>query len=94
MPDRVCTGAKALTVDEFRGDEVSSTSFVDAVDREDVRVIERGCRSRLLLKAAQAIVVLRLLGRKELERNLATERGVVREIDLAHTAGAKLRTIR
>ena len=62
-----------------------------AVDRGDVRVIERGEQLRLALQTAH---VLRIVGNRrgqDLERDLAVEPGVGRAVDLTHAAGTERR---
>ena len=56
------------------------------VDGDDVQVVEGRGRARLLLEAAQAHSVLRVLGRQELQSDLAAEARVLREINLAPPA--------
>ena len=49
--------AQGLAVDELSRNEMTCIAFVNFMDRENVRMIERGDRLGLLHKAAHAIVV-------------------------------------
>jgi hypothetical protein len=61
----------------------------DAVDRDDVRMIEGGDRLGFTLKALATIGVVGHLWRKHLEGHLALEPGILGRVDLAHAAGAQ-----
>ena len=61
----------------------------DAVDRRDVRMIERGERARLPFEAAKAVGIAAELVPQHLERDLAPKPRVARPVDLAHAAGAE-----
>ena len=70
---------------------MSAVRFVDAVDRADVRMVQR--RQDLGL-AAEARQPFRIVGeriRKDLERHLAAQLGVSRAIHLTHAACAERR---
>ena len=60
----------------------------DVVDRDDVRVVQRPGRLRLLLEAPQAVRVLRVRGGQDLDRDVALQPRVAGAIDLAHPARA------
>ena len=47
---------------------------LEAMERRDVRVVERGEHARLALEARQALGVVRHLVEQELDRHLAAER--------------------
>ena len=59
----------------------------DVVNRENIRVIERGGRARLLLEAAQPLRVGQEFRRQQLDRDVTLEPRVVRAIHLAHSSG-------
>ena len=63
--------------------------LLEPVDRGDVRVVEGGEEVRLALEAAEALGVLRDLGRQHLDRDVAAEVRVGGAVDLAHAAGAE-----
>ena len=70
----------------------SSPSCADVVDGEDVRMIERRGRARLLLEPLAQLVVLAASTRAEnLQRDRTLQLLVVREVDLAHPARAEER---
>ena len=58
-------------------------------DREDVGMVERRGRLRLLLEAAQPVRRLRNIGRKNLDGDVALEHAVARAIHLAHSTGTE-----
>jgi len=60
----------------------------EAINGGDVRVIERRENLRLAAEAGDAVRRECEGGRKNLQRNVATELRVARLIDLAHSAGA------
>jgi hypothetical protein len=61
------------------------------VDRNHVRVVERGRELRLTEEALPEVGVLHQLGCDQLQRHRPLERGVMREIDHAHTAAPEER---
>ena len=82
--------AKRLPVDVLHRDEVAVLRDADVVDRDDLRMVERGNRPRLLREPAPDLRVGEESLREELQRDLPTERRVFRQEDLAHPAGAEL----
>jgi len=72
--------------DVFHHEVVQSAFALDAVDRNDVRVVELGGRFRLLLEAAHDLLVLRHVGGQHLDRHVALERQVVRQEHGPHAA--------
>ena len=78
-----------LALDELRDDEGPAVELAEVVDDHDVRVVQTRRGPRFLVEAAQPIAVGGELRRQELERHGPIELGVVREIDLAHPAGAE-----
>jgi hypothetical protein len=54
-------------------------------------MIEQSRGTRLLLEAAQAVVILGEGSRKYLDRDLTTESWIARPVDLSHPAGTKRR---
>jgi hypothetical protein len=86
----------AIRRDEFRPDDswyllsvncgillTNTTNLTDFVNGDDVRMIERGSRFRLLHEAAHAFLVLPELRREQFERDLAVEPHVLGKINLA-----------
>ena len=60
-----------------------------AVDRADVRMIERREKLRLALEARDALGIDARSLQHDLDRDVAPELRVARAIDLAHPAGPK-----
>src|SRR6185369_4915972 len=83
--------AERLPVHELHRDEDRVAGGPDLVDRDDVRVVERGRRARLLLEALPAVRVGGELRREDLDRDLASEPRVARAVDLAHSSRAERR---
>src|SRR5262249_3498667 len=61
-----------------------------AVQRRDVRVVERRERARLALELAEALAIERQVLGQRLERDAALELGIAREIDDTHAAAPQL----
>jgi hypothetical protein len=81
--------AQRTSVDELRRDERRFAGPADLVDREDVRMIQCRGGPGFLHKPAQAVLVRRDFDRQNLQRDLAIERGVLRQVHLAHPARAE-----
>ena len=58
------------------------------MNRDDVRMIERGCRLRFLDEAAAAALIGDPIGGQHFDGDLAPQPWVARAIDLAHAPGA------
>ena len=80
---------QVLAGDELEHEERLAVRLVEAVDRGDVRVVERGEQVRLAPEAREALFVPRELGRQHLDRDLAVELGVARAEHFAHPPGAE-----
>ncbi len=77
-------------VQEFHGDESLAVLLINFVDGADVGMVERRCRLRLPLKAAERLRVAGNLSGKELERDEAVQLHILGFVHHAHTAAAKL----
>ena len=66
-------------------------AVLEAVDRRDVRMVERGEDLRLALEAREPLGIARERVGQNLQRDVAVELGVAGPIDLAHPAGADRR---
>jgi hypothetical protein len=65
---------QSLSFNKLHGDIIRSARIpVDLVNRDDIRVVERGSRLCLLGKAANPIVVIRARGAEDLERDKTVE---------------------
>src|SRR6266700_6765257 len=81
--------AQRVSLNVFGGNEVRGLCLSNLIDGQDVRMIERRSRLRLLLEAPQAISIRRQFRGQQLERHSAFQPSVFREVDLAHPAGAQ-----
>ena len=61
---------------------------IDLVNRDDVRMIERGGRLRFLHESAATALVGDAISGQHLDGNLAAEPGIAGAVDLAHAPGA------
>jgi hypothetical protein len=80
-----------LALDQFHHEGLRAARSFEAVDRRDVRMIERRQRLRLALEAGEPLGILRERIRQDLERDLPAKAGVGGAIDRAHTALANRR---
>src|SRR5262245_16754980 len=87
--------AQSLALDEFFGDEMQGAGFAlypaDFVDSNNVRMIERGRGFRLLLESAHAVAIRCEFRRQQFERDMASERGILSQEDLTHSARPQAR---
>ncbi len=60
--------------------------LADVVERDDVRMGERGYRARFQLETTAAVGILRVVGGQNLERDVAPQPRVAGAIHLAHSA--------
>ena len=77
------------TLDEFEHERRDACALLQAVDCPDVRMIQRGERTSLLLEAGESVGILREEVGQYLDRDRTLELRVVRAIDLAHAARAE-----
>src|SRR5262249_58732064 len=81
--------AQGLALEQLR-DRIEEVSLAaEVVERQDVGMRERRDRSRFVLEAPGELRVARETLRQHLDRNLASEPGVPRAVDLAHPARAE-----
>ena len=73
-------------LDVLHHEVVEAAFTLDAIDGNDVRMVELGRRLRLLLEALDDMLVHRDVGRQHFDRDFALERQVVREKHGAHSA--------
>src|SRR5262245_13631763 len=66
-----------LAFDVFADDEMAVIYFADFMNGEDVRLVERRCRFRLLLEAANPIRIPGECWRKYFKRDFATEPRII-----------------
>ena len=70
----------------MHGNEEHSVSFSRTVDRDDVRVVQRGREPRLAQEALSKADIFRQLPREELESDHASKVDLLGEVDLTHPA--------
>jgi hypothetical protein len=69
----------------------NEASFFDAVDRSDVKIIERRQNLRLALEAGEPFGIFSERRRQHLDRDIALELGIAGAIYLTHAAAADQR---
>jgi len=70
---------------EKLGDDVGSAlKGADVMNGQDVRMIERSNRPRLVLETTQTVRITCKLGRKHLDRHITSEPRVAGAVDLTH----------
>ena len=77
---------EVLAFDELHHDGVDTVCILEAVDRRDVRVVERRQQLGFALESGQVIGIGRQRGRQGLQRHVAIELRIARAIHLAHAA--------
>ena len=77
-------------VEELHRDVVGVLGLAAVVDRDDVRVVERGGVLRLAAEALDELVVVPVAAVEDLDRDAAAELLVFGEVDVGHPAGAEL----
>ena len=75
---------ECATLDEFEDEGADTLVFLDAVNRRDARMVQRGEHLCLALEAGQPIRVPRERERQHLERDVPVETRVAGTVDLAH----------
>jgi hypothetical protein len=86
---RLDTLTQRSAVQQFGNDIRNPSIRADVVQRDDVRVIERGCRARLLLEARNAIGIGRRDFRQDFDRDVTVQSAVAGPIDFAHPPRTK-----
>ena len=78
--------AQGLPIDKFHPNEIYTAALADFVDMCDVGVVERRRGFCFLRKSPHPLLIVRKLDRQNLQRNLAIQFGIQREIHLSHPA--------
>ena len=81
-------GVQRLARDQLHRQEVRVAVLFDRVNGDDVRVVQRGQRARFAPEPLDAIGVGGHVRGKDLEGDVAPERGIRRPVDRAHAAAA------
>jgi hypothetical protein len=82
------TLGEVFALDEFHGERDTSGLLFEPIDLSDVRMIQRGQRSRLSLESCEAFGILREFFGKQLQRDVTVKPGIASAVHLAHPAGA------
>src|SRR5262249_793 len=77
---------KRMAFDKFSSDEVRSISFSNFVNGKNVGVIQRRCGSGFLDEPSQAIFISGEGIRQQLQRDLATKRRIISQVDISHSS--------
>jgi hypothetical protein len=77
--------AERLALDQLEDDVRKSVLGAEVVVGEDVRVVESGHRSGLLLEAAKTVGIARAVRGQDVERDVAAQPRVARAVDPAHS---------
>ncbi len=80
------SGLERLAIHVLHRDEEQPVGFAHFVHGADVGMVERGGGARFANQPGSRVGVGRCFCRKELQRNMPAELGVVSEVDLAHPA--------
>ena len=80
---------EVLSVDELHRDRVHRARLLDAVNRRDVGVVERGQRLRLAREPRQPVIVSRDGVGQDLERDVSLQPEVAGAVHLAHSTCAE-----
>ena len=83
--------AQGGSLDELHRDVAIVANDTRLVDRDDVRVIQRGGERGLAQQAIERVVVVHERTANYLERDVACEPAVGGTVDLAHSARTQLR---
>ena len=76
-------------LDQLHRQEPDAVGLLDRVDRDDVRVVERGNGARFALEAGEPSGSRANGGGQHFDRDVAAQPRVARAVDLAHAAGAE-----
>jgi hypothetical protein len=74
---------------QFHGDKHVAVLFANLVDHANVRMVERGCGTRLSLKSFQNLWIPGQVVRKKFERDKPAKGRILRLIDGTHPAAAQ-----
>ena len=78
-------------LDQLQHERLDAVRFFKAVDRGDIRMVERREHLRLAFEAREPVGIAREELGKDLQRDVTIELRVTRTIDLAHAACAECR---
>ena len=78
--------AQRLALEQLRDDVRRAVVLADVVDIQNVRMVQRGRRARLLLEAGQTPAVPGERGRQHFDGHIAAQAGIADTVDFAHPA--------
>src|SRR5262245_26748161 len=78
--------AQRPSVDEFGGDDLGVVDLINLKYSNNVWMVERRGRARLLFEALHPLSIPSELFRQEFERHLASQPRVLRKINYSHSA--------
>ena len=78
---------KRFALDELHREEGDTVALLDGIDRDDVRMVERGNGSGFPLESGKTFRIARHRWSEHLQGDCATELRVERAIHLTHAAG-------
>jgi hypothetical protein len=81
--------AEGPPLHKLHREEMDAAGLLDAVERDNIGVVQRGDGLGFALKTLQALTVEGHLGGKGLQRNHAVQVQVFRRVDLPHAAAAE-----
>ena len=85
------SGGKRLALDQLQYQSAHAADVGHAVNRSDVRMIERGEHARFAFEQGAALRIRGEGWRQDFYRNVSSECVVVRSIDFTHAADAEQR---
>ena len=85
-PPRGISSLSGRPLDELHDEEVDPVGVIHFVDRDDVRVIERGCGPRLLEKPVAAVAIAAGVSGNDLDGHGPSQTRVDRAVDDTHAA--------
>src|SRR5262245_36375395 len=80
---------EAFTIHQFEHEELDTVDFVQAIDRGDVRMVQRGEELRFATKAPESLWIAGEGLGQDLHRDIASELGITSTVDFTHPAAAK-----
>ena len=81
--------AQRHPLEQLRDDEWHTCVRANVVNRNDIRVAERGDGARLAFEALATVAVGHPDSGENFDRHVAAKAGIVSPVDLAHAAGAQ-----
>ncbi len=76
-------------LDQFKDKGTHAVEIFDAIDRADMRMVQRGEHPRLAIEAGASLGIVEPDAREDLDGHITIEAAVAGAIDLAHAAFAK-----